>query len=725
MHQFPAGVLAEADTINIQCERQQNRELVSAITIDGPYSRDLDDAFSLEYLPDRFIVHVSIADVSEFILPDSLLFKEALKRVTTRYLTNSNIPMLPVSISEDSLSLLNQQKRPALTFSITLSRELEIINTEIHKSVLFNKRQLNYAQVDYIIDSCPDDADYQLLNDCYILARRLMDKRRKQGALVIFDLQNLLFTNEEGQLLKMKKDNAHKSNIIIQEFMILANSAVAQLAAERDYLFLFRNHTAKQTTPDREEILEQLQNAANNIRFLESLNKRSGFWFNKAKYEPWLKGHYGLNLPAYTHITSPLRRVSDLINHTLLKAQLWHTELLFNSEELNNMALSINDFILKSSEEKKIFFKEQSLHQTRDQLNNIDVELLADCSNKEFKTLLKEICRSRILPDEFEEILMKRLAENNIGVEHIAIILFEAEDYDEKWKQLRIKVLETIVNIPGFSIQILNNKMQTGLFSNFRVDVKDVNSIFAARVITGIDGKELSTNTYFAANNKKEAQQIASNEFLKSYLNNQLVPAEQTREADSLTNNSIDENLLAAGKEINDEIIEENYVGQLTELCINRKYSSAPVFEFTQTGPSHTPTINCICKIKIGDEIKQTTNSSSSKKKAKQLSAKKMLDIILDYSINELTEKGIGVAVTGTTDKIEENYIGLLHDLCSKAGWHFPVFQFSQSGLSHQPIFTCKVNIKTPDGVYTASGSSSNKKMAKQIASQKLLEQIE
>ena len=121
--------------------------------------------------------------------------------------------------------------------------------------------------------------------------------------------------------MQMKSEDAHKSNIIIQEFMILTNAAVAEFAALREYNFLYRNHTARQVIPQRAEVLEQLQTAVSNPKLLDAVVSRSNLWFNKAEYGVSIKGHYSLNLPAYTHVTSPLRHAADLLNHELLKAQ--------------------------------------------------------------------------------------------------------------------------------------------------------------------------------------------------------------------------------------------------------------------------------------------------------------------------------------------------------------------------------------------------------------------
>ncbi len=721
---FPENVLAEADSLRVSDDILQGREAVEGITIDGPTSRDLDDALHLEYSPERFVLHISIADVSACIRSGCLLFNEAMKRVATRYVSDGNIPMLPRSVSEDALSLLEGQVRPTLTFTVTLSRELEIVNAETRKTVLKNRRKLNYAQVDYIIVNCPDDPDYQLLNDCYVLARRLMDNRRQHGALVIYDLQRLLFTNEEGQLIQMSADDAHKSNIIVQEFMILANMAVAEMAAERGYTFLFRNHTARQSTPQRAEVLEQLRTAIDNPRLLDALSKRAGLWFNRAKYEPVLKGHYGLNLPAYTHVTSPLRRMPDLLNHELLKAQLSGTDPPFTLEQLNEMAHDINSAILHAAEQKRKFFKEQTRKQTKAQVAYADATKFVNLDPNGFKRVLKEACRSYTMSEELEGVLMVRFEEKKVGVEQLAFLLFEADDGDEAWTRVRAKALETALNTTGFSDQLLHFQMQSGRLADFRIEVKEHQSGFAARIVARLDADERSTPTFAVGNNKKEAQHAAANEFLRCYLARTLVPASATTEPISMP--TFAEESIFAGSGTEEDLVEENFVGHLGELCITRKSRSMPVYEFSQRGASHSPAITCTCALKVGDELKQTTGVSSNKKVAKQIAAKKMMDEMLKVSVEELVQKGIGSAEPeGTEEIIGDNYVGLLNDACMKAGWSVPMYRFAHAGPSHQPTFTCKVSVKSADIVLSAIGVAANKKIAKQVAAREMLKEIE
>ncbi|MGA7720168.1 MAG: RNB domain-containing ribonuclease [Ignavibacteriaceae bacterium] len=718
---FSKDVLDEASSLKILKKNLKGRKLIEGITIDGPDSLDLDDAIQLDYTGDGYVLHVSIADVSAFIRPGSGLFNEAIKRTMTRYLSDGNIPMLPEIISEGKLSLLENEVRPALTFSITLTPDLELDQLTIKETIFKNRRRLNYTQVDYIIDSCPDDPDYRMLNDCYILARRLMDKRRQSGALVIFDLQRLLFTNEDGQLMQMKSEDAHKSNIIIQEFMILTNAAVAEFAALREYNFLYRNHTARQVIPQRAEVLEQLQTAVSNPKLLDAVVSRSNLWFNKAEYGVSIKGHYSLNLPAYTHVTSPLRRAADLLNHELLKAQFNKKESTFTIDELNTISSEINSVIIQNSEQKKKFFKEESIRDTNEKINLYNAERLIRLPGEEFKPLLKEACQSGFMNEEFERALTKRIESNNLGVDHLAIILFDAEDYSEAWKNIRAKALELTLNSVGYSDQVLHLEEQAKRITDYDVDYYPYQNIFAARAVAKVDGKLCSVPEYQLGYNKRKARRAASCAFLKCYILNKLVPADETKKLPLNLKIAYDSPEFNDG----DEAVMENYIGKLTDICISRRIQSEPVFEFFTSGPHHNPIHNCNCKLIVGENEIQTSATAKNRKLTKQLAAKKMYEEILSLARNKPVKKSGPESKKQKAEEakviIADNYVGILIESCVKSGLPMPEFDFVSEGPIHKPKFICKVSVKSFHGTITASGSSYNKKFAKQFAARDMV----
>ena len=173
--------ITQAEALTLP-ETLWQRPQVQGITIDGPTSRDLDDAIYLEATPTGAIASIHIADVAELVTVGSVLDKVALARTQTRYLSRGNIPMLPHALSEDKLSLLEGQPRPTLTIRVSLNHQAEIQTTEIFESWLISAKRFSYEQVDRVCQS-PTHPFHKLLQRCQTWAERLNQERRNQGAI--------------------------------------------------------------------------------------------------------------------------------------------------------------------------------------------------------------------------------------------------------------------------------------------------------------------------------------------------------------------------------------------------------------------------------------------------------------------------------------------------------------------------------------------------------------
>jgi exoribonuclease R len=143
------------------------RHLVSTFTIDPESSQDRDDAFSVEDLignPSaaqsgaRWRLHLHVTDVASVIQPESPLWESAVKRGASIYLGDRVIPMLPDSLSTDALSLLPNQDRGAITFSVDVAEDFSLIpNSEwFNKTVISVNEALVFQQADQIISEAPD-----------------------------------------------------------------------------------------------------------------------------------------------------------------------------------------------------------------------------------------------------------------------------------------------------------------------------------------------------------------------------------------------------------------------------------------------------------------------------------------------------------------------------------------------------------------------------------------
>ncbi|NJN23326.1 MAG: RNB domain-containing ribonuclease, partial [Acaryochloridaceae cyanobacterium RL_2_7] len=149
MDQAWQAAIAQAENMALP-EYLWDRPQVQGFTIDGPISRDLDDAIWIEETKEGATVSVHIADVAELVTVGSAVDKVALARTQTNYYGWGNEPMIPHALSEGMLSLLEGQRRPTLTVKISLNEHAEIVETEMFESWLASKKKLSYERADFI-----------------------------------------------------------------------------------------------------------------------------------------------------------------------------------------------------------------------------------------------------------------------------------------------------------------------------------------------------------------------------------------------------------------------------------------------------------------------------------------------------------------------------------------------------------------------------------------------
>ncbi|XP_065665379.1 DIS3-like exonuclease 2 [Hydra vulgaris] len=341
-------------------------------TIDPSTARDLDDALSCKKIADDlYEVGVHIADVSYFVKENSALDKVAQLRATSVYLTQKVIPMLPSILSEDLCSLNPGVDRLAYSIIFNLKSDGTIMNEKFVRSVICSQVKLTYCQAQQLIENqLTDDLStndfpkiyggFTLENikdslyTLFQISKNLRKQRHNAGA-ISYNLPEIVFNlNEEkdkpiGLSLYKYKD----SNKLIEEFMLLANMSVAQKIFEahpkkavlrrhpppnqimmEDLAKLFQLYEldfdlgSNQSINKSLEKLSDLENESRNFLepaivlmltkpFLLASYFCSGAVTNEQDFH-----HYGLNVPLYTHFTSPIRRYPDILVHRCLTAAL-------------------------------------------------------------------------------------------------------------------------------------------------------------------------------------------------------------------------------------------------------------------------------------------------------------------------------------------------------------------------------------------------------------------
>ncbi|MEU8894431.1 RNB domain-containing ribonuclease [Nocardia sp. NPDC048505] len=145
---YPAEATAEArDASDAFAGFRIDRTDVELVTIDPPGAMDLDQAVHLERTASGFTVHYAIADVAAVIDPDGALARESESRGQTFYLPDGTVPLHPPVLSEGSASLLPEQTRPAVLWTIECDAAGEPAAYTVERALVRSRARLDYAGV--------------------------------------------------------------------------------------------------------------------------------------------------------------------------------------------------------------------------------------------------------------------------------------------------------------------------------------------------------------------------------------------------------------------------------------------------------------------------------------------------------------------------------------------------------------------------------------------------
>jgi len=382
-HRFPPQVIEEAQGIeNIipQAEmRRRDYRALPIVTIDGETARDFDDAVHVRGLENgNYELQVHIADVAQYVKPNSPLDEEARLRGTSVYFPDRAVPMLPLELSTDICSLRPEVDRLVLSCTMEIDRQGEIVAYEINEGVIRSANRMTYTAVNAVIERdatarqkyAAQVEHFERMRDLAMILNR---KRKRRGS-IDFDLpEPVIEFDEFGVMKSITRSERNIAHRLIEEFMLSANECVAHYLENKRIASLYRIHEkpdAKrvydfeviaatfgyslgvgalpiqrvQLKTDRREARgtgkrvreievpkevhitpRMYQKLAEKIagkpeeRILSFLMLRS---LKQARYSEENRGHFALAASAYTHFTSPIRRYPDLIVHRILKQVL-------------------------------------------------------------------------------------------------------------------------------------------------------------------------------------------------------------------------------------------------------------------------------------------------------------------------------------------------------------------------------------------------------------------
>src|SRR5581483_8863397 len=367
---FPKELLAEAKAIGndvkphelagrVDCRQHQ------VVTIDPDDAKDFDDAICLQPLPSgQWKLWVHIADVSHYVKPGTALDEEARRRGNSTYLVDRVIPMLPEALSNELCSLKPHVDRLTKCVEFLVSDDGRVLESKFYPAIIHSKRRFTYKEVFAILQKQPgnpagdqreiknpsprpsprlggaressSDPIEQMLHQANALAQKIRRLRFKAGSLELDFPEMKIRLDDKGRVARIERVENDVSHQLIEEYMLLANEAVAGRLMAKNIPAIYRIHEE----PDPRRLNEYRQDVLSHHVAVGNLSKRTevqklleklgtlsigpalkiGFLRSlmRARYAVEPLGHYGLAKNRYTHFTSPIRRYADLVVHRAL-----------------------------------------------------------------------------------------------------------------------------------------------------------------------------------------------------------------------------------------------------------------------------------------------------------------------------------------------------------------------------------------------------------------------
>jgi ribonuclease R len=316
------------------------------VTIDGETARDFDDAVAVQALPaGGFRLFVHIADVAHFVEPGGQLDDEARQRGTSVYFPDRVLPMFPERLSTDLCSLRPGVDRLVQSAILDVGPRGKLHAARFADGIIRSAARLTYTQVANALEGEGSAAGIPehvlpMLRVADRLREVLEHARHARGS-IDFDLpEPQILLDVEGVMTGITVQARNRAHRMIEEFMLLANEAVAGFLERAGGPCLYRIHE-----PPAVEKLQALGAFVEHFgltlrapggaiepaeiqRLLESVEGRPEYpivsqvalrSMKQARYAVENSGHFGLASATYCHFTSPIRRYPDLVVHRQLR----------------------------------------------------------------------------------------------------------------------------------------------------------------------------------------------------------------------------------------------------------------------------------------------------------------------------------------------------------------------------------------------------------------------
>lgn len=361
--------LVEAD---MDYQGREDLRHLPLLTIDGPLTRDFDDAISLKSEGETLHLGVHISDVASVILPDSILDKSSAQRAASVYMPRTQIPMLPRNLSEGSLSLKQGCDRPAISLLTRFDKAGNLLDYRFALSVVRVRQNLTYDRVNENLGSD------KTLQTMYQMCHRMRESRNKQGALNLSLPELQISYDTDSSLACELVPQDTPSRMIVAEFMIFYNCMVAKFCRDNEVPILFRTQV---------EPSERLSIDDNGYLYYVFKQRRK---LNPLVIDTSPKPHSGLGVDVYTHSTSPIRRYLDIVIQRQMVNALNETAPYYNEKGLDEIRIAVEPVIKEAERIKRNRIRYWILKFLSQHLGESYTALVLDELKSKYRIVLKD-----------------------------------------------------------------------------------------------------------------------------------------------------------------------------------------------------------------------------------------------------------------------------------------------------------------------------------------------
>jgi exoribonuclease-2 len=295
---------------------------LDCFTIDDESTHDMDDALSLKITNDGYQLGIHISDVAAYVTHKSDLDIAVSKRLSSVYLPEKTINMLPDRLANESLSLLKDCDRPVVSVLVNLDADFTIRDYRFCLGIIKVQRRWSYDQIDQVLESGISE-----FNSFYEISSVLESKRIANGALQVNKQELSISIGDDGRVNLREVEEHGPARTIVAEMAILYNRLSAEFLSAKGVSAIFRGQATVELSA-----LEQDQETEERAK---DYGLRSRLKPSVLSSSP--RPHSSLGLNCYMQASSPIRRYFDLINQRQIVSVVRGETVIYSEQDLQKM----------------------------------------------------------------------------------------------------------------------------------------------------------------------------------------------------------------------------------------------------------------------------------------------------------------------------------------------------------------------------------------------------